>query len=406
MMTTTSATHGRRVLIVGLGISGIATALRLHRIGWEPVIIERAPERRKGGYFIALFGTGQASAKRLGVLEAMGNRTHPQSRTYEIDRANRRSKGRSFADLPGEPRMLLRGDIENALFDALPEGVEIRFSTVPTRIEQVDRGVDVTWTHTKTGATVTERFDLVVGADGMRSTVRKLVFGPHEDFLYPLNYMIGAAILSKPVSGYNAHDGLVMAEAGRSAWVFPFADHNPGVLFSYRVDDVDAQFRRPRIESLRKAYGPEPAGPLLNQLFEDFEAADEYLFDSVNQVRMARWHKGRVVLVGDAAWCLTLYSGMGASTGLAGSELLGNMLEKYPDDVGRALVAWEEKLRPFIVDLQADGLKSRAFFTPSGEAQRIVRAAFLRFTGSPVTRPIVQKLMGNFQLKMRDIVAQ
>ncbi|MDC0745398.1 FAD-dependent monooxygenase [Polyangium mundeleinium] len=393
-------------MIVGLGIAGIATALRLHRAGWEPVILERAPERRKGGYFIGLFGTGQASAKRLGVLEAMGNRRHPQTLTYEVDRSNRRRKGMNFADVPGEPRMLLRGDVENGLFSALPEGVEIRFSTVPTRIEQVDRGVDVTTTHTKTGATVTERFDLVVGADGMRSTVRKLVFGPPEDFLYPLKYMIGAAILSKPVSGYNLHDGLVMAEAGRSVWVFPFADHNPGVLFSYRVDDVDAQFRRPRIESIRKAYGPEPAGPLLNELFDDFAAADEYLFDAVNQVRMNRWHKGRVVLVGDAAWCLTLYSGMGASTGLAGSELLGNMLETYPDDVGRALVAWEEKLRPFITSLQAHGLKMRAFFTPSGEAQRILRAAFLRLAGSPVTRPIFQRLTINDQLTMRDIVVQ
>lgn len=403
---TTSATHGRRVLIVGLGISGIATALRLHRIGWEPVIIERAPERRKGGYFIGLFGTGQASAERLGVLEAMGNRRHPQSMTYEVDRADRRGKGLSFADLPGEPRMLLRGDIENALFDALPEPVEIRFSTAPTRIEQGDRGVDVTTTHTKTGATVTERFDLVVGADGMRSTVRKLVFGPHEDFLYPLKYMIGATILSKPIRGYTPHDGLVMAEAGRSAWVFPFANHNPGVLFSYRVDDVDAQLRRPPIESLRKAYGPEPAGPLLSQLLDEFEAADESLFDSVNQVRMNRWHKGRVVLVGDSAWCLTLYSGMGASTGLAGGELLGNVLQKYPDDVGRALVAWEEKLRPFIASLQLDGLKMRQIFTPSGEAQRLLRAAFLRLASTPVTRPIFRRLTGNDHLKTLDIVAQ
>jgi len=393
-------------LIVGLGISGIATALRLHRAGWEPVIIERAPERRKGGYFIFLFGTGQASAKRLGVLEAMGNRRHPQSMNYEIDRANRRGKGLSLTDLPGEPRTLLRGDVENALFSALPEHVQIRFSTVPTRMEQGDHGVDVTMTQTKTGATVTERFDLVVGADGVRSTVRKLVFGPDKDFLYPLNYMIGATILSKPVRGYNPQDGLAMAEAGRSAWVFPFANHNPGVLFSYSVDNVDAQFRRSPIESLRKAFGPEPAGPLLGQLLDDFAAADEYLFDSVNQVRMDRWHKGRVVLVGDAAWCLTLYSGMGASTGLAGSELLGNMLEKYPDDVGRALVAWEEKLRPFIASLQTDGLKMRVLFTPSGEAQRVLRAAFLRLANTPFTRPILQRLVHNDPLKTLDIVAQ
>lgn len=405
-MVTSSGTHCRRVLIVGLGISGIATALRLHRIGWEPVIIERAPERRKGGYFIGLFGTGQASARRLGVLEAMGNRWHPESVTYEVDRANRRGKGVNFADLPGAPRVLLRGDVENALFAALPEQVETRFSTIPTGIEQGDRGVDVTMTHTKTGATVTERFDLVVGADGVRSTVRQLVFGPHKDFLYPLKYMIGASILSKPVSGYNPHDGVVLAEAGRSAWIFPFANHNPGVLFSYRVDDVDAQFRGPPIASLRKAYGPEPAGPLLGQLLDDFEAAGEFLFDSVNQVRMDRWHKGRVVLVGDAAWCLTLYSGMGASTGLAGGELLGNMLEKHPDDVGRALIAWEEKLRPFIASLQTDALTMRALFTPSGKAQRVLRAAFLRLANMPVTRPIFRRLTLNDPLKTRDIVAQ
>lgn len=403
---TTSATDGRRALIVGLGISGIAAALRLHRAGWEPVIIERAAERRKGGYFIALFGTGQASARRLGVLDAMGTRQPPDGVTYEIDRADRRTVGMNFTDVPGEPRMLLRGDVENALFTALPQQVEVRFATVPTRIEQDDRGAGVTMTHVKTGEVVTERFDLVVGADGVRSTVRRLVFGPHSAFLRPLSYMIGATLLSGPVRGHGLHDGLVLAEAGRSAWVFPFADHNPGVLFSYRVDDVEAQHRRSPIESLRAAYGPEPAGPVLGHLLDEFEAAGESLFDSVNQVHMDRWHKGRVVLTGDAAWCLTLYSGMGASTGMAGGELLGDMLERHPDDVARALAAWEERLRPFIASLQLDALKSRVFFTPSGRAERLLRAAFLRVSAAPGARRLLHKLAGNFQLKMRDIVVQ
>ncbi|AKT38528.1 FAD-dependent monooxygenase [Chondromyces crocatus] len=404
-MTARSAGNGRRVLIVGLGISGLATAVRLHRIGWQPVIVERAPARRKGGYFIALFGTGQASAERLGLLDAMSSRQHPRGVTYEVDRADRRGHGLSFADLPGGPRVLLRGDVENALFDALPEEVEIRFSTVPLGMELRDHGVEVTMLHTPTGATVTEHFDLLVGADGMRSTVRKLVFGPHEDFLYPLNYMVGACVMSRPVTGYVPHDGLVMAEAGRSAWVFPFANHNPAVLFSYRVTDTDAQFRRAPIESLRRAYGPEAPGPVLNQLLDEFAAAEESLFDSVDQVRMDRWHQGRIVLVGDAAWSLTLYSGMGASTGMAGSELLGHLLEQYPDDVERALATWEAKLRPYITRLQADALMSRAFFTPSGEAQRILRAAILRLARSPLSRQLMAWLTGANQLKTVDIAA-
>ncbi|WP_218920899.1 FAD-dependent monooxygenase [Melittangium boletus] len=392
--------------MVGLGISGIATAIRLHKLGWEPVLIERAPERRKGGYFIALFGTGQASAKRLGVMETLVDRSSPQMRTYEIDRGKRRYKGMSFVDVPGAPRPLLRGDMENSLFAALPRDVEIRFATVPTRIEQDGRGVDVTLTHTQSGTSMTERFDLVVGADGMRSTVRQLVFGPHENFFYPLNYMIGACLLRNPVRGYATHEGLVLAEAGRSAWVFPFANHNPTVLFSYRVDDVAAQFRGRPIESLRKAYGPEQAGSVLGQLLDEFEAADEYLFDSTHQVRMKSWHKGRVVLVGDSAWCLTLYSGMGASTGLAGGELLGNMLEKHPDDVERALFQWEEKLRPFITHMQLHGLKTRQFFTPANETQRIIRGATVRLMGNRLIGPLAQKILRNNKETMLDIVAQ
>lgn len=403
-MIKSATTRGPRVLVVGLGISGIATALRLHRLGWEPVIIERAAGRRRGGYAVALFGTGVASAARLGVLEAVGNRLGPPVQTFEIDRSGRRRKGMGLPDLPGGPRLVLRGDVENALYSALPADVEVRFATSPVAIAQDERGVDVTTTDTVTGATATERFDLVVGADGMRSTVRQLVFGPHEQFLHPMNYMIGACVLGRTVRGHATSDGLVMAEAGRSAWVFPFVNHNPTVLFSYRVDDVASQFRRPAIESVRAAFGPEPAGPVLSQLLDDYAAAEERLFDSVNQVRMDRWHQGRVVLIGDAAWCLTLYSGMGASTGLAGGELLGNMIERHPDDLRRALIEWEAKLRPFTVSLQRTATSMRQLFTPSGELQRIVRATVIRLSHSPVA-PVLKRLVRPGALTELDIVA-
>ncbi|MDC0668581.1 FAD-dependent monooxygenase [Nannocystis radixulma] len=403
-MTNSATTRRRRVLVVGLGISGIATALRLHRLGWEPVIIERAAGRRRGGYAVALFGTGVASATRLGVLDAVGNRLGPPVQTFEIDRSGRRRKGMGLPDLPGGPRLVLRGDVENALYSALPADLEIRFATSPVAIAQDERGVDVTMSNSATGATTSERFDLVVGADGLRSTVRKLVFGPHERFMHPMNYMIGACVLSRPIHGHATSDGLVMAEAGRSAWVFPFVNHNPTVLFSYRVDDVAGQFRRPAIDSVRAAFAPEPAGPVLSQLFDDYAAADERLFDSVEQVRMERWHEGRVVLLGDAAWCLTLYSGMGASTGMAGGELLGNMLEKHPDDLRRALFEWEAKLRPFTASLQQTAMTMRQLFTPSGELQRILRAAIIRLSNSPVA-PIFKRLVRPGGLTELDIVA-
>lgn len=129
----TTGTGGRRALVVGMGISGIAAALRLRQIGWTPVIIERGTGRRSGGYFIALFGAGRAAARRLGILDNLIDRG-PEGDAYDIDRAGGRRPGLGFKDFPGRPWMMLRGDVEEAGFAALPFDVEIRYATVPTRI--------------------------------------------------------------------------------------------------------------------------------------------------------------------------------------------------------------------------------------------------------------------------------
>src|SRR4030081_3691552 len=126
----------RRALVVGLGISGIATALRLRRMGWTPVLIEKAPTRRSGGYFIGLFGAGKAAAQRLGILGGMADRSASGGANFDIDPAGTRQRGLGFKDLPGLPRLMVRGDVEQAAFAALPADVEIRYSTVPTRIDE------------------------------------------------------------------------------------------------------------------------------------------------------------------------------------------------------------------------------------------------------------------------------
>lgn len=403
----TDATQRPRALVVGLGIAGIATAVRLHQVGWEPVLLERAAERRSGGYFIALFGAGRAAARRLGALDGIGDRSGPELAAYEVNRAGRRHRGIGFYDLPDPPRNVLRGDVEQGLFAQLPEGVEIRYSTVPTHIAQDGTGARVTLRDTISGTTATERFDLVVGADGMRSTVRELVFGPHSDHLDPLNYMIGVTLLDGPVDGFTPYEGLVLAEPGRSVWTFPFSNHPPGLLFSYRTENIDEEFTRPPIESIRAAFGPEPAGPLLESLLTRFEQAEnDVLFDSVHQVKMPHWHRGRVVLVGDAAWCLTLYSGMGASTGIAGGDLLGTMLHRHPDDVAGALREWEARMRPFIEQQQKDALMTRTLFTPHDRRQQIQRATMLRLRHAPVVGRFIGRIMaGNVKPKNVDVAA-
>ncbi|WP_020639394.1 FAD-dependent monooxygenase [Amycolatopsis balhimycina] len=395
----------RRALVVGLGISGIATALRLRQIGWTPVVVERAPARRTGGYFIALFGGGRPAAQRLGILENLRDRV-PDGSNYEIDRAGNRRPGAAYGDLPGSPWMMRRGDVEEAAFAALPEDVEIRYSTVPARIEQDADGVDVTLLDTADRSEVTERFDLVVGADGLRSTVRSLVFGPHEKYLHRLNYMAVAFQLPAPLSDLNPGDGATLIENNRSMWLFPFDGSPQTVLLNYHTDDVDAEFRQPPIERVRAAFGPEPTGRTLGEVLDAMEAADGVLFDSVEQVRMDGRHRGRVVLVGDSAWCVTLYAGMGVSMGMSGADLLGTVLERHPGDVPRALAEWDRALQPHIEAFQRNGIEQRRFFVPGTTVELVLRKAMTRGMRLPLASSLLRQLQKrdkSGQLKDTDI---
>ncbi|MET7517955.1 FAD-dependent monooxygenase [Streptomyces sp. NPDC005480] len=399
----------RRALIVGMGIGGLATAMRLHEIGWEPVLVERAPGRRAAGYFIGLFETGRATAQRMGILEVIGNRKDPDSVSYDVDRSGRRRPSLGYDDAPGDPRLMLRGDIEAALYDLVADDTEIRYDTTPVALDEHPDGVDVTLRTTTAADTTetTERFDLVVGADGLRSTVRRLAFGPDSAYMRPLHHIIGATILKEPVPGFRPNDGLILAEKGRSAWVFPFVDHQPGVLFNYRTDDEDAQFRRPPIDSLRRAFGPEPAGPVLENLLTQFEQADDALFDSTHQVVMPTWHTERVVLLGDAAWCLTLFSGMDASTAMAGADFLGTTLQRNPDNIARALREWEQRLRPFMAIQQKLGrTEGLTMFVPQSRRDLVARGLLQKVTSNPLGKRATKSLVaGKFKSKSADIAA-
>ena len=375
------------------------------------MVVERAARRRRGGYFIAMFGSGRIAAARMG-LERIPNRTPARAQTCTVDRAGNRKPGLGFQDLPNGPWMMLRGDVEQAAFEALPNDVSIRFSTTPTAISQDGDGVSVVLTNTQTQESTTERFDLVVGADGIRSTVRQLAWGPHERYLNRLGFMICAFELSEPLPGLVQQEGAVLSEPGCSFWVFPFADHAPTVLFSYQVDDVEAERAKARqtgvSQRLREVYGPEPLGDMMSAAIEHLENTDEFLFDSVEQVKVDHWHDGRVVLLGDAAWCPTLYSGMGATSALAGADALGLMLAKHPDDVETALSAWENKLRPAIADFQQSAYPMRAIFTQTSAKEQRRQGISVAMRRFMFKFPALMNLMlrsKHFRLRNSDLAA-
>lgn len=367
----------RRALVVGLGIGGMSAALGLTRAGWDVQIVERAEERRTGGYFIGLSKEGFEAARYLGVADALRTHTPERYNTWEIDPKSRRRKGMSFTEQPNHPEVVLRGDIEEALWSGIEEqGVPVRFSTLPVTIGTNAELANVRLHCTATGEVTDETFDLVVGADGLRSSVRRQVFGPDGDFLEPLDRIICAFQLSEAPPNTSATDGLIIAEEKRSLWIFPFSDQPPTALFTYIPDDVDAQFRMNRGDALRQAYAGMNGDGVVQWALDQFDQAPNFLFDSVHKVTMPRWHHNRVVLTGDSAWCLTLYSGYGATAAMHGGSLLGKMLTDF-EDIDLALDEWERQVRPFIAkNAGLTGIKAQAF-VPSNRLAFGIRSAVL-----------------------------
>ncbi|MGK3209266.1 FAD-dependent monooxygenase [Amycolatopsis sp. MEPSY49] len=367
---------GKRALVVGLGIAGMSAAIGLRQAGWTPVIVERAPERRTGGYFVGLFPEGRQAAADLGIAEHLHTRNPDRAagaNSWSLDRRGRRSPALGFLDQPGEPAAVLRGDIEAALWQHVT-GVEVRFGT--TSVEITEGPAEVQVLLENAGGRYRESFDLVVGADGMRSSVRRIVFGPHEDYLTTWNAMICAFQLKEQVPSYEASDSIINARAKRAVWVFGLADHAPTALLTYRTRDIQEQFSGSRIERLRSVFSGMD-DPVVRHVLDSLEEAPEHLFDSVHQVKMPRWSTGRVVLVGDAAWCLNLYSGMGATSSLRGGAALGAALREYPDDLDAALDAWEAGLRPFITKHQRTARLKQQMFVPSSRRAEALRGVLL-----------------------------
>ncbi|MFT9206622.1 FAD-dependent monooxygenase [Acetobacter orientalis] len=354
----------QRALIVGLGISGMSAAIALTRQGWTPVIIERAPERRKGGYFIGLRDEGKNAAAALGVLDGMEKRTPDHIQFWDVRKNGTRKRIADLTQETNAPIAVLRGDIEEALWHGIKGKVEVRFGTTPVAIVNGATQAQVTL-RDESGQEITETYDLVIGADGVRSTVRKLVFGPDKAFFHSVGTMLCAFPLARPVEGFKPGDGLMVADVKRTLTVFPLEGRPSTALFSYRTKNPEKASKKDPLSTLRPIFADLDVGGIISKALEDLSATNDFLFDSVQMVKMPRWSKGRVLLLGDSAWCLTLYSGMGASAGMIGGQVLGEALAACPHDIRAALDMFEARMRPFVRKHQRFIALRSQLFVPS-----------------------------------------
>ena len=387
----------RTVVISGAGIAGPSLAYWLTRNGYRVVVVEIGPGIRPGGQTVDLRGAGGEVVERMGLIDEMRGRALEQRGAAWVKADGSRRAEMPVTAFGGNGLVskleILRGDLVDVLYQATRDTVEYRFSTSISEIRQADDGAEVTFAN----GTVL-RADLVVGADGPHSAVRRLAFGAEDQFV-------------KPIGGYNAWfsapdrvglDGwflMYQAPGGLNASMRP--SHDPSIAkaglafqsepITYDRHDVDGQ-RQILIDRFAGA------GWECDALLAAAQEADDFYFDSFAQVHMPTWTSDRVTLVGDAGYCASPLSGMGTSLALVGAYILAGELGAADSFDAEGLPAklsrYENVMRPY-VDKCQDLPNSIDRYAPMSESDIAITAQVMKWMQRWPLRPIASRFWFN-----------
>jgi 2-polyprenyl-6-methoxyphenol hydroxylase-like FAD-dependent oxidoreductase len=376
-----------RVAINGIGVAGPTLAYWLRRSGHEPVLFEKAPALRTGGYLIDFWGLGYEIAERMGLIADLRERGYLMQRMRMVD-----GHGREEASLDVAPmRELLhdrfisiaRADLAAAIFGAC-DGIPAHFGMSTRGIAQDRDGVTATLSDGRQ-----ERFDLVIGADGLHSQVRELVFGPEAQFEQPLDCYVAAFRLS----GYPRRDELTyVSHTVRQRQVGRVALRNDEtlVLLICRAELIGGDPPPGQQKAaLRRAFGDMRWE--VPDLLDAMEEVDELYFDRASQIHLPRWTAGRVGLLGDAAACPSLLAGEGTGLAMMEAYVLAGELHRAGGDIARAFAAYEARLRAFVTAKQRAALRLRGFFVPRTALALKVRSLAVHALAVPL---FTKRLLG------------
>lgn len=353
------------VLVSGGGIAGSTVAYWLARSGWSATIVERAAGARSSGNPVDVRGSAVAVAQEMGIWSRLKEATTGVERLTFVD-----SHGRPQASIRTRKHRGRHEEVEvarNGLVDLLlgkaRENSHLIRNDSVTGLHQDGGGIDVEFRRTPS-----RRFDMVIGADGIHSNVRALAFGPEERYSRPFGMFVGAIRSPMPIE--DPHTVLMYNEPGTSLTIHP-AGGKPGFAFIFRGEHA-FDYRNPdqgrRLVDSTYAGG----GWLTEQALEEWGGAEDRYFDAVTRVNVPQWSAGRVVLLGDAASCISLF-GEGSSSAIVGAKTLAEALATHPGNHMAAFAAYEHAHRKYVRPLQRGaGIASRLLVpkTPSGITMR------------------------------------
>ncbi len=392
-----------KVLVSGAGIAGPTLAYWFAHYGLEPTLVEKSPTLRTGGYIIDFWGSGFDVADRMGLLPEIRQTGYMVREVKIVNRAGKQISGFPTEAIAravqGRYISLARGDLAGLIYSRVKDSVETIFGDSVASLHETGSGIRAAF---ESG--IERDFDLVVGADGLHSRVRELVFGPQNRFENYLGYKVAVF----EVKGYRPRDELsyiMYTEVGqqvgrfamrddRTMFVFVFADQ---AVDEAAIDDIQAQKAL-----LRKRFGD--SGWECPQILDALDATGDLYFDRVSQIQIGSqpgsWSRGRVTLVGDAAFCVSLLAGQGSALAMAAAYVLAGELNRAGNDYATAFSRYQELFQPFVVKKQKSALHFAGVFAPKSEFSMFLRNQVMRLLTVPWIADIAvgRDLADNFAL--------
>lgn len=369
-----------RIGINGCGIAGPTLAYWLQHDGHEPVLFEKAPALRTGGYVIDFWGIGYDIAERMGVLDRLHERGYRFEEVRMVDddgAVNARMSVEALAQMTGGRFVSIpRGDIARTLYEACGD-VDTRFGRHFTALEEKPDGVEVTLDDGST-----EQFDLVIGADGLHSAVRRLMFGDVD-----VEHDLGACVAAFRLKGYERRD--------ENTYVMHNVPERQVARVALRNDETLFLFvcRSSLVETMPTAV-PEIRATLhdvfggmgweVDEILAKLNDGEDLYFDRVSQIRLGGWTKGRTALVGDAAACVSFLAGEGTGLAMAEAYVLAGELHRAEGDHEVAFRRYEERLSGFLADKQKSATRMLGFFVPKSQLGVKARDWMVSLAAKPI----------------------
>lgn len=392
--------ENKNILISGAGIAGTALAFWLRKFGFNPTVVESAPKLRDGGYAIDFWGAGVDVAERMGILQDIMDADLGIPEVTFVDKDNVRKSGLNYLKLKelmnNRAYTLLRSDLSRIIYERIERDVEFIFGDSISKIEPKESDIKVTF---KSGTV--RNFDLVVGADGLHSNVRRILFGPEEQFEKFYSYYTSSFSIEGDTNTNKAF--LMYNVPGKQAAVYSTKENKTTVFFIFTSPEklnYDHHDVAKQKQILREQF--QNAGWKCQHILDKMNLAQDFYFDAVSQIKMNNWSKGRITLVGDACCCPSLLSGQGSTLAIVGAYILAGELKNVAGNYKLAYNEFQAIFKPFIDQKQRIAQNFAKSFVAKSTFGIWMRNVLMHMMFLPFLSKLFVKQFSDRKLKLKE----